>query len=262
MKKQQLEILIESLAPKAYGLCFALTGNAELSQQLFVDAYTVFLIEEKEFIAEDELAPGDQEMRLSVKRYLFNTLAKYIHHLAQNKNRYALNGNSSNTDSEFREFYKLKPQTRGVLFLKEKLDLRLEDLQEIFALKRYQVVEFIHNANFTLNSNSVESRENSQVTEAVRYQVNSFVNRTLPKEQVGITEEKINSDNSIYDYFQERLRLREFTKSLIPDGAISPEIKQNLNKEISIINEDIFPKERFHAFKKISTFLTTPIIEI
>lgn len=261
MKKQQLEILIESLTPKVYGLCFAMTGDARCSEQLFIDAYTVFLLEEKEFISQDELPSGDQEMRLSVKRFLFNTFSKHVYQLALNKNRYSKKSELS-SENEFELYYQLKPQQRALLFLKEKLDLRLQDLQEVFALKRYQVIEFIHNANYSLNSDMVEIGQGFKLDEVLKHQVNALVNRTLPLDLIRAIEEKINADTQTYHYYQERLRLKEFTQSLIPEGQISFQSRKEIGLEVSAVNEDIFPKESFHALKKFSSFMTTPIIEI
>lgn len=261
MRKQQLEILIESITPKTFGFCYALTGNVETAQQLFVDAYTVFIIEEKEFISQDELPSGDREQRLSIKRYLFNTFAKYIYQLAQNKERYLITRSESEEILEYGVFYNLKVQQRAVLFLKEKIDLNLVDLQEIFALKRHQLIEFIHNANFSLNADSVQAREDISVDEKTRFQINAFVNRTLPTKQFRSVEDKINADQKFFDYYQFRLRFKEFTKSLIPEGSIDFQVRKNLNLEVLVINEDIFPKERFHTIKKITSFLTSPVVE-
>lgn len=261
MRIQQFEILMETQLQKLFGLCCALTPSLKLSEQLFVDAYTVFVVEEKEFLAKEDFDTTDNSERLSVKRYLFNSISRHIVELASKKSRY-FDEVLKNSQLEYTNFFELKNNHKAVLFLKEKLNIDLKDLQEIFALQPHQVKEIYHNALYKLNQDSVADGPTDELDLNLKYLVNSFVFKTLPSKLRLNIETEINSNKKLYSYYESRIRLKEFTQSLIPSIQLSRSTRSELIESISEINTDIFPKEKFYLFHKISKFMTTPIVEI
>jgi hypothetical protein len=53
MNKVQLIPLIDSLLPKVYGFAFSLLGDELQAEQAVIDAYTVFLMKEKDFLVKE-----------------------------------------------------------------------------------------------------------------------------------------------------------------------------------------------------------------
>lgn len=261
MRIEQFEILMETQLPKLFGLCSALTPNLKFAEQLFMDAYTVFVVEEKEFLATENFETTNQSERLSVKRYLFNSMSRQIIELASKKSKY-FEAVPNSKILEYKNFFELKNNHKAILFLKEKLKVDLKDLQEIFELQSYQVKEVFHNALHKLNENSVIQEETYDLEMSLKYLVNSLVNKTLSPKLILSIEEEINSNKNLYDYYQERLRQQEFFESLIPERTLSRPSRAELIESMNKVNLDIFPKEKLYFIHKLTKFLTTPVIEI
>lgn len=148
MRKEELENIVDSITPKLYGFCTALTRNVQEAEQIFIDAYTVFILKEKNFVAEMQFDPESKKDRVSTKRYLLNELIKEIYELARiraPKNRY-----DNSSFLEYESFYDLNIQKRAILYLKDVANMQVEDLQEIFVIQRHQVIELLHNSYYGL----------------------------------------------------------------------------------------------------------------
>lgn len=144
MTRDQLENILEPLLPKLFGFSCALTRSEEEAGQILIDAYTVFILKEKNFVADMSFDPASKRDRVNTKRYFFNELLKEIYTLARKRTpRYKFD---NSTFREFENFYDLNVQKRAMLFLKDVANLTVEDLQEVFALQRHQVIELLHNA--------------------------------------------------------------------------------------------------------------------
>ena len=148
MKKLDLEILFESILPKLYGLSFALCNDEAMAQQLVVDAYTVFIMREKDFVSDMDFDTAIGQDRVATKRYLYCELIREIFELGlKRKSQFQLN---SGENFEFDNYFDLPIQKRAILYLKEIAKLDITDLQEIFSLQRHQVLESLHNSHFCL----------------------------------------------------------------------------------------------------------------
>lgn len=148
MKKLELELLFESILSKLYGFSFILSNDNEVAEQLIVDAYTVFIMREKDFLSDMDIDTELGQDRVATKRYLYCELIREIFELAlKRKNQFKL---SSEDNLEFDNYFDLPIQKRAILYLKEIAKLDIVDLQEIFSLQRHQVLESLHNSHFCL----------------------------------------------------------------------------------------------------------------
>lgn len=148
MKRSDLEKIIDSLFPRLYGFSSALTQDTDQASQTLVDAYTVFILREKNFIADMELNLENRAERVSAKRYFFNELLKEIFELAKMRRPDRKIDNSG--FREYQNFYDLNLQRRAIIYLKDVEGLSIEDLQEVFVMQRHQVVELLHNSYYEL----------------------------------------------------------------------------------------------------------------
>lgn len=265
MRKQQLEILVESLLPKLHGLSCVLLDNSSRATQLLIDSYTVFMIENKDFLVEEGVHFDDQEDRLAMKRYLFNTIARYMISLSTKKSRYLREESEQvHPYPEYLNFSFLKTNQKAILYLKEIQSLSVDDLEEILELERYRVLESYHNSIFALNEDSVSSisLNNNDIEENLAFQVKGFVHQTLPKNRMAAVKKLIEHNENAFKYYQNEVRMREFTQSLIPDPKLESESKKIIREAIEVIDSNIFPKERFEFFRKFTKFMTTPVVEI
>jgi len=162
MRKEQLETILDSITPKLYGFCTALTRSEQEAEQMFVDAYTVFILKEKHFVAEMQFDIESKKDRVSTKRYFLNEILKEIYELARVRNPKNRYDNSSFL--EYESFYDLNIQKRAILYLKDVANMSIEDLQEVFVLQRHQVIELLHNSYYGLVKDIKDFNETSLET--------------------------------------------------------------------------------------------------
>jgi len=163
MRKDQLENILDSITPKLYGFCQALTRNQDEAEQMFIDAYTVFILKEKHFVAEMQVNLESKKERVSTKRYFLNEILKEIYELG--RMRTPRNRFDNSAFMEYENFYDLNIQKRAVLYLKDAAGMSVEDIQEVFVMQRHQVIEILHNAYYGLTSDIKDFK--SEVQESV-----------------------------------------------------------------------------------------------
>ncbi len=259
MKRQQLEILIDRLVNRLYGLCYAITFDQAQSAQLLSDAYTVFVLSESKFLTQRTYNSKDKNERAAMNKYLFSSLVKIIIDISNKKTRKSIFYKDS--EFEYVDFSHLNLLNRCLLFLKEKNNLDLSELQGIFEIERHKVIELFHNSLFALRKDSVSEQSDSAQTKT-KNQISAYVDKTLPSKLIPQIEKSINVTEESFNFYQVKLRDKEFLNSLIPE--VKPTNEQH--KEIMIvfaeINKITLPKDKLDFLKKTAEFLTSPIIEI
>ncbi|MFT6631390.1 MAG: hypothetical protein ACJAS4_001339 [Bacteriovoracaceae bacterium] len=161
MNKVQLIPLIDSLLPKVYGFAFSLLGDELQAEQAVIDAYTVFLMKEKDFLVKEEMDSDNNRHRQGLKKYLLREITREVYELSLK--RISQLGGKRKSLLEFESFYSLNLNKRALLYLKEIGLYTVSDLQEIFSLERHQVIETYYNARFEiLNDNTNYTQETQQ----------------------------------------------------------------------------------------------------
>ena len=259
MEAQQLEHLIDYTFDRLYGLCFSVSFSSDQSSQLLCDAYTVFVMSEKEFLTSYNLDESSRSDRKLMRKFIFTSMAKIILDLAEKKTRSSVF--NRDLELEYKDFFRLNLRQRSLLFLKEKYHLSLDELQDILDLERFQVLELYANAVFCLNEGSAPSIP-SELASQLKNRIHCYVNKTLPAHLMKNAEAEIKSSEKAFQYYQEKLREKEFFNSLIPKAILSSGERFNLNEAVKEINLITLPKTRFELLKKTARFLKTPILEI
>jgi len=90
----------------------------------------------------------------------------------------------------------------------------------------------------------------------------SYVNGTLKLKDRDKVEELIGIDASFNEIYLRKKQQKDFYLQLIPNQTLPKNVKAYLRAEIKKVNNDVFPKEKYHMAKKVYQFLTEPIIEI
>ena len=159
MKKNEISNILDSITPKLFGLAYAIVGEDLSAEQLIVDAYTVFVVREKNYLAGLSYDKTIKRERVGMKKYLSREMYQSIFSLAVKR---FSSQNSETTDAlEFEQFYELEIKKRAVIYLKEIEGLSVKDLQEVFLLQRHEVIECIYHTQDHLLSgiNEVVSHE-------------------------------------------------------------------------------------------------------
>jgi len=90
----------------------------------------------------------------------------------------------------------------------------------------------------------------------------SYVNETLKMKDRDKVEALIASDKRFHDIYLEKKQQKNFCRQLIPNSKLPKNVKAYLTSEVSKVNEDVFPKEKYHRIKQFYQYLTEPVIEI
>lgn len=154
MKIDDLEILTSSLIPKLYSFAFAMINEESMAEQIVIDAYSVFLVKDKNFIENFKYEDSKKE-KVSIKRYLFINLLREVYEMSLKRKAHSKYLLKKRFD-EYDAFYSLESQQKAVLFLKENFEFSIEMIQETLQLEKYQVVECLYNSRQRLLSNEVE----------------------------------------------------------------------------------------------------------
>ncbi len=151
MNRTEILILTDSLIPRLNGFCYALTANEEQAEQLLIDAFTVYILQEKSFLAINQVDFNDKVDRHRAKKLLLKELLASCFEMACKKNLSPIN--LKNVASENIDFFKLSYLQRAVMYLKEVAEYSISELQEIFGLQRHQIIEAYYNAKHGLLGN-------------------------------------------------------------------------------------------------------------
>lgn len=143
MKKAQLQTLVNSLIPKFYSFAFALVPDELQAEQMVIDAYAVFVVREKNFIAKFKYSDDKKEKSI-FKKYIMSHMINEIFKMGvKRSSQLRILGNRNH--GQYESFYNLKTNQRAILFLKESFKYNVETIQDILGLEKYQVIETLYN---------------------------------------------------------------------------------------------------------------------
>ncbi len=147
MNKNKLFTLIEPYLDQLYSFSFAMVGSEEASLHIINDAYTVFIMKERQSLAELE-----DDSPQSLKYWndtLVISLYEEIYQLA--RKREIENENQYLGTEEFSQYFSLSLFHRALLFLKHIDEMPIEKLEQVFDFERHELVEALYNANYKLS---------------------------------------------------------------------------------------------------------------
>ena len=156
MKDGQFMTLIDSLIPGLYSFGYALIPDELEAEQLVMDAYSVFVIREDEFIHECEL--NESRERAKVKRFVQSQICSDMVELASKRAGHLLS--LFRRKGEESAFYRLDLHQRSALYLKESLGMTVSMLQEVLVLEKHQVMEALYNGKMLLNEKNTSELRN------------------------------------------------------------------------------------------------------
>lgn len=143
MKKAQLQTLVNSLIPKLYSFAYALVPDELQAEQMVIDAYAVFLVKEKEFIASFKYKEDKKEISI-LKKYIMSHMISELFEMGLKRSG-SFKTLGKKEYGEYESFYQLKTNQRAILFLKETFKYSVEGIQELLKLEKYQVIETLYN---------------------------------------------------------------------------------------------------------------------
>ncbi len=262
MQKNELDFLLEKITPKLFNFTYGLTGEELSAEQLILDSYTVFLMENKDFLSSQDYDSSDRLDRNRVTKFLYREMVREVFDLGVKRaHQYNLGGHELQ-NPEFKDYFQVSIKKRAVLFLKEVEGFTITELQEVFTLDRYQVVELYHNAKHEVLGTKSEKSLNTNTDHKYSALVSAYAYGTLRQKDIPTVEELIGQNDELSQLFTQRLEEKDFLLQLIPQMQFQKNSLSYLKKEMSQISENIFPKEKLGWLGKATKALNKPIITI
>lgn len=156
VRKKDLFNLIQPLLPKCHSLAMSLLPDDLQAQQLIVDSFTQCLLKEKSLWLDRDWDESDKKDQLHLRRLMLKSWIKVMVHLGM---RRATQLQIRYEGVEHREFYNLDASTRVVAWLKYDQGWGLSEIETTLGLKKFEVIEKIHNSRFILSGGLDRTQE-------------------------------------------------------------------------------------------------------
>lgn len=147
MNKAELAPILDHLLPKLFSFAYSLIPDELQAEQMVIDAYSVFIILEKERIESYQLDSTRRGQRTRFKRFLLKGLLRDILKIALKRSPQL---GQFKSGENYQEFYLLDISERATLYMRDILGLDLDEVQEVMQFKKHQAIEKVYNARNNL----------------------------------------------------------------------------------------------------------------
>lgn len=160
MDNSEIKSIINSQIERLHGFAFALTGDENKADELIIDAFTVLLVKERDYLKDLDTSLADK----LEDRLIHNFIAKNMF-----KNMLDIMSKRKNDEEYTREnlyhdsFFKLDLLGRSILYFKDVLGYKIDEIQDIFEIQKHQVIEKINSSRHHLIREA--SSENLEITQ-------------------------------------------------------------------------------------------------
>ena len=267
MKKDEIQISINKVLPNLYRFAVAITPNKLLAEQSVLDAVTVYLVENKEFLEREDSDLDTTEGRVSFYRYLTDQLLVEVYENILRKSQLESQTQSA-SNPEFEEYFKLSIKERSILYLKEIQNMPLDKIQVFFSIKYHELIQLFYNAKSKLLRDIGGDHELENFMQQVSSSRNSHLVNSLVYETYGYDHQKdhieklIMADEDLRHYFASKQNERDFLKQLIPDISLKKLDLPRLRRAVFAVISDVYPEGSFGLFRKVKKVLNKPLFKI
>lgn len=151
MKRSDFYLLLKPVTDKLYRMAFCLIPDDLQAEQLVIDSLNAFLIKEKKnILAMPEYETLSKKDILIKRRTSFKGVLKYMGDIGVRRASQLKDQLNASRPVEFTKFYNLEPKVRLVFTLRYDFQFTTEEIEDITAMPRYEVIEKIHNGRFLL----------------------------------------------------------------------------------------------------------------
>ena len=153
MKRNDLFQLVAPLSEQLYRFAYTLIPDDLQAEQLVIDSLNAYLIKEQKQIIKREFDPKDKREAQKLRRFYFKGLLKYLSDIGIRRSGQLTDQLKDMRPAGHAEFYGLEARVRIVMGLRYDARFSVEEIAEILAIPRYEVIEKLHNGRFLLLDN-------------------------------------------------------------------------------------------------------------
>ncbi len=150
MKRNDLFQLVAPLSEKLYRFAYSLIPDDLQAEQLVIDSLNAYLIKEQKQIVKRDFDPRNKKEAQQLRRFYFKGLLKYLSDIGIRRSGQFTDHLKDMGPSGHAEFYRLEAKIRIVISLRYDARFSVEEIAEILAIPRYEVIEKLHNGRFLL----------------------------------------------------------------------------------------------------------------
>ena len=143
MNKAELAPILDNLLPKLFSFAYSLIPDELQAEQMVIDAYSVFIIREKDYIENYSLNTERKKDRSMFRRFLMKSLLRDIYLLGAKR---AAQLKNLVFEKSYDSYYERGVSERAILYMKDILGLEIEEIQEVMQMQKHHVIENIYNA--------------------------------------------------------------------------------------------------------------------
>lgn len=150
MKRRDFYLLLQPLNEKFYRLAHTLIPDDLQAEQLVIDALNGYIIKEKKNILNREFESTQKREAQVLRRQVFKGVLKFICDIGFRRSTQLNEQMKLSKPRDFKTFYALEPKVRTVIALRYEHMFTVEEIEDIVAMPRFEVIEKIHNGRFLL----------------------------------------------------------------------------------------------------------------
>ena len=151
VRKKDLFGLIQPLLPRLHALAMCLLPDDLQAQQLVVDTFTLCMLKEKKSWLEKQWDEEDRKSQIHLRKQFMKSLVAHMVDLGAKR---SLQLWAELPDVELvrqhPKFFQLETKARAIAWLRFGQSWSVEEIEKVLGLKRFEVIEKIHNARFLM----------------------------------------------------------------------------------------------------------------
>lgn len=153
MNRSEFFQLVQPFTIKLYRFAFALLPDDLQSEQLVIDGMNAFLLKEKKRILKREVDfTRSKELQL-LRRSYFKALLRTMGEIGIRRAQQLSEQMKISRPANYETFFSLDPKIRFAIKLRYEAQFKVEEIEDILQIPRYEVIEKLHNGRFLLMAN-------------------------------------------------------------------------------------------------------------
>ena len=148
MKTEELQKYIQNLSPELYSFAYVLIPDDLQASQLMIDCVQAFLIQKKILVEKMGLTKNKIVLNLLEETKL--NLIKIVYELS--RKRYKQLKISLSDIEESGGFFSLDFDEKAILFLKEKAQIELAQIEYITSMTKSEILSYLYSARIKMTS--------------------------------------------------------------------------------------------------------------
>lgn len=150
MKRKDFFQLVQPLTPKLYRFAHAMIPDDLQAEQLVIDGFNAFLLNEQKEIMKKEIDLEDKKDFQIIGRKYFKGILAHIASIGIRRSGQLSHQTRVGVPESYKSFFALEPRIRAATYLRYIAQLSVDEIEDVLQIPRFEVIEKLHNGRFLL----------------------------------------------------------------------------------------------------------------